>query len=263
MNEVTVGVLYAGNVGQKDKPAVIEHRCDLTSYRISVHVEQLSRAFSDVNGNRSDDRNDAGVQEHLEQGDVHFSYGADESKCRLVNLCSKQPAIRAAQPQRAHAQARKLGNQLLVDQACEDGDDDVECWTIRHPEAINKMRLDFVDVEPARNLGAAAVDDDDRDTAAVQRGDVAQRRVVGAERAAAELYYNGLVEFGHPARLPDEIATQVVYSALIFTYSSVRSQPQATADASPVPRFAPIMTSGPCSADLAAAGSTFAAAPRV
>src|SRR4029079_848166 len=107
-------------------------------------------------------------------------------------------------------------------------------------------RRDAHPLEPLGDPAAAAVDEDD--------GPVAPDRGHFVEDL-------GLVGDRRPAQLDDEDFAHVVYSEFSTTYSSVRSQPNASPVPSPSPRSSRISNSGASIAERAAARSNSTGPP--
>ena len=93
-------------------------------------------------------------------------------------------------PNRPPIQRQDRRHKGLVDQAGQHGDHDIQAGLIRHSQTADEPRADALPLHPLADRLAAPVHHDGLHAPALQGDQVLQRRVVAAESAAANLYYD-------------------------------------------------------------------------
>ena len=129
--------------------------------------------------------------------------------------------------------ADDFGHEVGVDKPGEDRNRHVECRQVGHAQPAHELRPNALLGHPLGDGFAAAVDNNRPHPPLPQLDDIIDRRVPFAECRAADLNYDAIL-FRH----------YVVYAELKTTYSSVRSQPQASPK--PSPQFRLVRSSTSC-----------------
>ena len=129
----------------------------------------------------------ARASERLDEANVGLQRAGDESQFRVRDRSAQQAAVRAGDADGVHARASQVGDKALVDEAGERGDGDVQARRVRHAQAADELGAEAEFRHPRGDRRAAAVRDDRAGPLALEGGDVGERRVVRAKRAAADL----------------------------------------------------------------------------
>src|SRR5262245_60331276 len=222
---MAVGVADAVDVGQQHELTGADPGRDARGDVVGVDVADDPVL---VAGERRHDRHLAADEDRVEEIAAKADDVGDEADARDA-LRDEQPAVDAGQADRVDPQVAETRDEFAVDDSPENRRGDLERRRVRHAEAVLEPRRDAHPLEPLRDAAAAAVDED-HGTVTRDRGHF--------------LEHLGLVADRRPAQLDDEDLAHVVYSLFSTTYSSVRSQPNASPVPSPSPRSRRIRSSG-------------------
>src|SRR5919198_3257811 len=194
---------------------------------------------------RRDDRHLVRGEDRVEQVSPEADDVGDEPDVGQP-LGDQQASVDAGQADSVDPQVAQRADELAVDDAPQDRGGNLERRLVGDTEAALEPALDAQAVEPFADASAAAVAEDDG-TAARARGYFLE---------AVPLVLNGCA-----TELHDQYFAHVVYSLFSRTYSSVRSQPNASPVPSPSPRSSRNRTSGASIAIRAAARSNSTGPP--
>src|SRR5919204_2063043 len=236
-----------------------------------VGVDVVGVAFA-VGADRRHDRDVVlgDVVEHIDVDAIDLAHEADVLAlgAGLAAGAEELPVV-AAQADRRLAVAVEAQDDVLVDLADEDHLRHLDGLGVGDPKSADELHRQPEALHVGGDLGPAAVHDDRVEPDVLEQHDVAgellaQRRVL--HRGAAVLDDDRLA-----VELPDvrerleqcpDVAHQVVYSALIVTYSWLRSEKKTSVSAPSPGRSTTYSTSSPATFSASSAWSKSTAAPR-
>jgi hypothetical protein len=162
---------------------VLERRREVTGRGVGVYVKQLPGGLVPVpaEADRRDYRQPA-RHHHADKGRcVHVYDFADEAERLVPHGRFQHAGVTPGEADCRDAEGRERGHQLLVDEAGEDRDHNIQRGLVRDPQPPLEARRDIEALQPFGDQSAAAVQDDDGLAAMVKLRHVGQRRVVAAE----------------------------------------------------------------------------------
>src|SRR6266511_1163346 len=202
------------------------------------------------------------VEEHVHIDGLDLAHEADvRLAARELLLHGEEASIVAAEPDRRLPVAVDPQDDVLVLLADEHHLRHLDGGLVRHAQAVHEADLHAEPLHVARDVGAAAVDDD-----RVHPHVLEEDHVAGELLAQLRLHHRGAAVFDHDGlavELPDvrerlEQRCDVshdVYSALNFTYSGLRSLKKTSVSPPSPGRVSAYSTSSPWTSS-AGAGST-------
>src|SRR5439155_9582426 len=133
---------------------------------------------------RRKNRQIAVTEEKVEKAAVDAGHFADEAKAGIGLPSRKDGAVDTRKADCVCPKARKGSNQLLIHQAGEDGNDNVDRVRAGNAQAIDEFAGHAVNFEPFGGGVAATVDNDDGASGGLKGGDVFDSGIVATEGAA-------------------------------------------------------------------------------
>src|SRR5439155_9857001 len=135
---------------------------------------------------RRKNRQIAVAEEKVEKAAVDAGHFADEAKAGIGLASREDGAVDARKADCVCPKARKGSNQLLIHQAGEDGNDNVDRVRAGNAQAIDEFAGNAVNFKPLGGGVAATVDHDDRPPGSLNGGDVFESCIVATEGAATD-----------------------------------------------------------------------------
>ena len=162
---------------------------DAAGYGVAIDVEKLAVALKQADG--GDEGDESGVEGAGYGIGVDLGDFADETEFGVGDAALEKGTVDAAEADGAGAEFGEGGHKLLVDEAGEDGSDDVEAGGVGDAEAADEAGHSAVTLHPLGDDLATAVDDDDAASFLLEAHQVLEGGVVAAEGAAADFNDDG------------------------------------------------------------------------
>ena len=193
-DDAAAGVHYAGDVGEEDDLGGAQGAGEGAGGGVAVDIQGVAGVvgvWGDVGGERGNHRDVAGGEDGVDRGGVDGGDFADIAQLGVGDAGLEEAAVGAADADGGGAEVLHMGGQLLVDQAGEDGDDDVQGGGVGDAESVDEVGGEVLAAHPFADEVAAAVDDGHGPGGGVEGGEVAEGGIAGAEGAAADFDYDG------------------------------------------------------------------------
>src|SRR6266446_2490502 len=220
---------------------------------------------------RSDHRDVTAPKQRRDRLSIDLGHAADETHVRTERLGDDARAVLPAQADRLAAEPVDGAHDVGIHFPGEHHLHDFHRLVVRDAQPVLELCLQAEALAHRRDLWSATVYEHGLHADVTEQHDVEQRLVPRLlERVAADLDHDDLAVESLDVwqRLDQDLRSlidrqcHVVYSAFIRTYSSDRSQPQASAWPPARPNDATISISGCSNTRLTAARSTSTPAPR-
>ena len=179
----------AFHVGEEDELGCGEFLGYAACNGVAVDVEKLTVVLVETDGGY--EGHEAGVEGAGDGFGIDLGNLADESEFRVGNAAPEEGSVDTAEADYACSEGGEGGDKLFVDEAGEDGGDDVEARSVGHSKAADESRHGAVTLHPLGDDFAAAVDDDYAASFLLKARQVLEGGVVAAEGAAANLDQDG------------------------------------------------------------------------
>src|SRR5207245_4679375 len=267
-HHVAVDPEHALDVGQENELGGAQGQRDLGGHGVGVDVVRVTVV---AEPNRRDHRNVTPAEQRRDRLAVDLGHAADESHLRTQRLRDDARTVLAAHSDRLAAEPVDGAHDVGVHLPGEHHLYDLHRLVVCDAEAVLELGLQAEPLAHRRDLGSTAMYENRLHADVAEQHDVEQRLVPCLlERISSDLDHDDLAveSLDVRQRLDEDFRSlldcqcHVVYSALIRTYSSDRSQPQASALPSARPSFATISISGCSNARRTAARSTSTPEPR-
>ena len=155
---LALGILDAGHIGQQQKPCGFERAGDGTCGCIAVDVEGfLGQAACRDGGHNGDDACVHHIAQHLH---VHFDGATHPAQFRIIRFADHQIVVFARQTNRTATFIHDRLNDAFVDQTGQHHFNDLNGGFVGHTLAAHELRLDAKLIQHFVDHRAAAMNDD-------------------------------------------------------------------------------------------------------
>src|SRR5712692_3264592 len=267
-DHMAVDAKHTGDIGEKDHLGRAKGQCDLSGDSVGVDVVGMTVV---TKADRSDHRDVTARKQRRDRLAIDLGHAADETHLRTERLGDDAWAVLAAHADRLAAKPVDGAHDVGIHFSGEHHLYDFHRFVVGDAQPVLELCLQAEALAHRRDLWSPTMYEHRLHADVTEQHDVEQRLVPRLlERVATDLDHDDLAveSLDVRQRLDEDLRSlvdcqcHVVYSAFIRTYSSDRSQPQASAWPPARPNDATISISGCSNARLTAARSTLTPAPR-